>query len=134
MARQLQPCGTPAAYKRHLRNKETPCEPCKAAAREQKNSRAEAARAESGTAVAAAVQSLIPEVEIDPLEEARDNLRIIRAALNSSPPHNSVAALTRRREEVVALILELEAERGEVDAIDAIISDIASYSARKPGS
>jgi len=25
---QLQPCGTPAAYKRHYKNGETPCEPC----------------------------------------------------------------------------------------------------------
>lgn len=26
-----QPCGTVAAYKRHLRNGETPCEPCREA-------------------------------------------------------------------------------------------------------
>jgi hypothetical protein len=26
-----QPCGTPAAYTRHLRHGETPCEPCRKA-------------------------------------------------------------------------------------------------------
>jgi hypothetical protein len=29
----LEPCGTDAAYRRHLRRKETPCEPCRAANR-----------------------------------------------------------------------------------------------------
>lgn len=31
--RTLKPCGTDAAYRRHLRERETPCEPCRAAAR-----------------------------------------------------------------------------------------------------
>lgn len=31
MPRKLQPCGTRAAYARHLYNKEEPCGPCKAA-------------------------------------------------------------------------------------------------------
>lgn len=29
--RQLRPCGTQAAYDRHLRNDEKPCDPCKRA-------------------------------------------------------------------------------------------------------
>jgi len=31
-SRVLAECGTRSAYKRHLRNSETPCDPCKAAA------------------------------------------------------------------------------------------------------
>lgn len=31
MARELQPCGTYAAYRRHLRHRETPCTDCCAA-------------------------------------------------------------------------------------------------------
>lgn len=31
MTRQLKPCATPAAYRRHLRHGETPCKACKAA-------------------------------------------------------------------------------------------------------
>ena len=31
MTRQLQPCGTPAAYARHLRHHEPPCQACTAA-------------------------------------------------------------------------------------------------------
>lgn len=29
MTRELQPCGTPAAYSRHLRYKQTPCQACR---------------------------------------------------------------------------------------------------------
>lgn len=43
MTRQLQPCGTSAAYRRHKRAGETPCEPCTVARREY-NRRHEAAR------------------------------------------------------------------------------------------
>lgn len=28
MPRELQPCGTPGAYQRHMRRGETPCAPC----------------------------------------------------------------------------------------------------------
>jgi hypothetical protein len=34
--RELQPCGTPAAYRRHLRNHETPCPSCRRAKQEEK--------------------------------------------------------------------------------------------------
>lgn len=33
MARELQPCGTPAAWQRHRYRKEEPCQPCKEAMR-----------------------------------------------------------------------------------------------------
>jgi hypothetical protein len=53
---ELQPCGTPAAYVRHERHGETPCDECKAARAEVRLKRARAkgvkpraARAEHGT-------------------------------------------------------------------------------------
>lgn len=36
MPRELKPCGTPAAYARHLRDRETPCQPCREANAEAK--------------------------------------------------------------------------------------------------
>jgi len=33
MARELQPCGTPAAYQRHVRRGEQPCDACREANR-----------------------------------------------------------------------------------------------------
>ena len=31
MTRELKPCGTPAAYMRHIKAKQKPCEPCRLA-------------------------------------------------------------------------------------------------------
>jgi hypothetical protein len=39
VARELKPCGTPAAYRRHLRRGETPCQECKRAETEYQQSR-----------------------------------------------------------------------------------------------
>ena len=39
MTRTLQPCGTPAAYKRHLAHGEKACEPCNQARRDADNTR-----------------------------------------------------------------------------------------------
>lgn len=36
MARELKPCGTPAAYRRHLRKGQKACDACKRAARDEK--------------------------------------------------------------------------------------------------
>ena len=37
--RNVKPCGTEAAYKRHIRNYEVPCEPCRAEANRIADSR-----------------------------------------------------------------------------------------------
>lgn len=34
--RELKPCGTPAAYRRHIKRGEEPCEPCRAANTQRK--------------------------------------------------------------------------------------------------
>lgn len=73
MARELQPCGTWAAYQRHKRKGEDPCAKCLVAARDQKNQRKTVARQEQAAVRLAAV----PEVEVtdpDPLDVARSNL------------------------------------------------------------
>ena len=56
MPRQLQPCGTTAAYRRHIRAREEPCGPCKAANRDAK--RNEANPPLSSAPAAAGMQSL----------------------------------------------------------------------------
>jgi len=127
----LQECGTFAAYRRHLKANEAPCDPCKEAARRQKSERDAKKRAESGEAVGVALRLEPTDDAVDALEEARDNLRIIRAALKSNPPHNTIAALTKRREEVVDRIKAIEADSGGVDEIDAIISDLAGWSSSR---
>lgn len=45
MARQVQPCGTPAAYWRHLRHNEEPCIRCRTAHARYRTARSRARRA-----------------------------------------------------------------------------------------
>lgn len=123
VARELKPHGTTAAAQRHRRAGEPLCEPCKQAARDRKNADSERARAESAEAVKAAVQAAPPVEEIDPLEEALDSLRIVRALLHDGKtPANTIAQLTRRRDELVDRIKALrEAEKPtEVSLIDEL--------------
>lgn len=120
-----QPCGTIGAAKRHRRAGEPLCEPCLQAERDEKNGRKDAERAESAGRVRAAV-AVEPEIEdVDPLSEALDSLRIVRAVLrDEGTPANTVAALTKRRDELVDRIERLrEAQTpAEVSVIDELTS------------
>ena len=122
MAQELKPCGTTAAARRHRRAGESLCEACEQAVRDEKNARKQAEREASAEAVAAAVGSADPFDDVDPLEEAMDNLRIVRAVLRSGDvPANAVATLTKRRDELVDRIRGLKNEQpSEVSVIDEL--------------
>ena len=126
MAAELQPCGTVAAARRHQRNPEKwgpMCAECQQAVRDEKNGRKDAERAESAAAVSAAVEAEPVPDEVDPLTEALDSLRIVRAVLRSdATPANTVAALTKRRDELVDRIERLRAAAVpvEVSRIDEL--------------
>lgn len=110
-----------AAYKRHLRKGEPVCDDCQRAAREQKNERVD------GDRDARKLSSLMPDVsfdaaerdDFDPLEDAKDNLRVVKAALRDAVPRE-VAALSKRRQELVALIAELGNVGKEVSIADQL--------------
>ena len=121
MARELSPCGTPAAYRRHKRRGEPVDDACAQAGRDQKNARVEAGREMSGAAFAEAYSASAPIVDdVDPLSEALDNLRIIREALKSGPPHNTIASLSKRRDELVDRIQAIKAAQPEVSVLDEL--------------
>lgn len=108
MARVLKPCGTSAAYRRHLRNGEEACAECKTAVAREKQERLDGDRAVRKVAALVAVEPLPePESEVfDPLQDAKENLEIVKAALREAVPRE-VAALSKRRQELVALIDDL---------------------------
>ena len=64
---------------------------------------------------------------IDPLAEALENLRVIKASMHEAPPQ-SLAALSKRRQELVALIAELQGKQ-EVSLAD----QLAAIRARRTG-
>lgn len=122
MPEELKPCGTPAAARRHRRKGEPLCEVCEQAVRDEKNARKQAERVASAEAVSAAVSAAADVDDVDPLEEAMDNLRIVRAVLKSGEvPANAVATLTKRRDELVDRIRDLKNEQpSEVSVIDEL--------------
>lgn len=125
MSKQLQPCGTPAAARRHRRAGEPVCDECAQAIRDEKNGRKDAERAESAEMVREAVAAEPPVEDVDPLAEAMDSLRIVRAVLrDEGTPANTVAALTKRRDELVDRIGRLSAASApaEVSVIDELTS------------
>lgn len=103
------------------------------AMRDQKNDRDRRERREAGEARLAMVPDPEPAgtspVTLDRLSVARDNLAIVEATLRSTDtPGGSIAGLTRRREELVNLILELSSAEGEVSLRDELA---AAREARK---
>lgn len=100
MARTLQPCGTYAAYRRHLRNGEDPCDQCKQAARDQNNTRnGLPPRADQVTDIRAVTLTEAP----DPREDALENLAVVMAAMTAAAPRE-LPALSKRRQELVAYL------------------------------
>lgn len=105
MAEPLKPCGTVAAYRRHLRKGEAACDDCKAAVAKDKMDKLDGDRDERKLSVLTPVPT-VSDNEVDPLEDARENLRAVKAAMKEAVPRE-VAALSKRRQELVELISEL---------------------------
>ena len=100
MARELKPCGTYAAYRRHLRNDEAPCEECRQAARDQKNVRKDAARQEAADA---AREATPPVEEIDRRQILLEVLASLRGQLREDPPQSVASIAKQIRDTVDAL-------------------------------
>lgn len=100
MGRALLPCGTFAAYRRHLRAKEAPCDPCRQAARDQKNNRKDAQRKE---AAEAAREATPPVEEIDRRQILLEVLASLRGQLKEAPPQSVASIAKQIRDTVDAL-------------------------------
>lgn len=125
MARQLKPCGTPAAYRRHLRHDEEPCEKCKRAAREEKRlQRAEMRVDESAV--------LVEELPDRPrLNELRWQAEVLRKAIEwASTNHLArLPGLMKERRDTLAEIAKLsEADDTEGGALGEFLSGPGSLS------
>lgn len=121
MARELKPCGTFAAYLRHKRKGEPVDDVCAQAARDQKNGRSSKARDDAAEVFSLALAADLPvEDEVDELGDARENLGMIRVAMSSAAPRE-LAALSRRRQELVERVTQLErATKPGVSVLDEI--------------
>lgn len=116
---ELKPCGTYAAYRRHLRADEEPCEACQQAARDQKNGRVDARRESENLAILEAVADPVDQVDIDPLRDAIKNYQYVCAAMDAGDVR-SIGTLSKRRQELVDLITELRSATTEVSLSDEL--------------
>lgn len=108
----LKPCGTDAAYRRHLRKNEDPCEPCRRAhAKHNATGRKAEAEAEAleRRSRLAIVGSDVPEVKAAKKETAQRDLpdvesellwmyKILRTSVLEAPPQNRPGVMREMRE------------------------------------
>lgn len=119
----VAPCGTPAAYRRHLRRKESPCPACRRANRDLKRAQADQRRRRAKVSTPAPeLEDVLPVASTPPVEPADaavgppsvlDDLRMVRDAL--------VAAIAQVRAEDPARLPGLVRELRETwKAIDTL--------------
>lgn len=120
MARELAPCGTEAAYRRHRRAGES-CEECMAAEAMRKREKRAERRSAADAEITGQPEFVVVEQKLrageeprlvqvptgeDPVESARWRLAKVRAAMAASTPRD-MAGLAKREEEIVALLGKL---------------------------
>lgn len=120
MARELRPCGTHAAYARHLRNNEEPCGPCKAANLERVYNApsGKAREIDPRNREIKAMDRLL--AERPPQIEWRKDRRGIFRAVSVDDPHTETAN-QRKRDQEFALFLDAEfaPQPAEPECMDA---------------
>lgn len=108
MPRELKPCGTVAAAKRHRRNGQLLDPECQMAEQEEKNSRAAKKRDESRVAVNVDVS----DGRLDELTELRSMYTVLSTHMRDAPPQ-SIAAIVRQADAVLVRIKEIEGTASE---------------------
>ncbi|MCW1803864.1 hypothetical protein [Brachybacterium squillarum] len=102
MARELKPCGTTAAYRRHLRKRQTPCKACLAASRDEKRAQR-----------AASLEAEVPPPDEAPARERLAELRwqaeLLRRSIIWAATHSParLPSLSKERRETLEEIEEL---------------------------
>lgn len=131
MTRTLKPCGTTAAYRRHLRKGEKPCGACRDANAAAKRAHVIEARQEVAEVVRLSIaEASAPEV-LDELDRLRWNLKIVESTMAAGVP-SGLAALSKQHADLVKAIVRLEsAASPEVSKLDELA---ARRAARLAGS
>ncbi len=105
MSKPLQPCGTEAAYRRHLYHKEQPCEACKKASRADWKQRQEKKK-DAQILKTLQVADTLPV--LDEKQILEETLKVLRAQLQDAPPQ-AVASIAKGIRDT------LEALRGDTE-------------------
>ena len=141
MGRAPSPCGTPAAYRRHLRHKEDPCTACKKAKRDEvREQRDEARKIEALTipiqpplGVAPQPAAPLPGPDLSEkgdLEMIRDSLVEAIDVVRLEDP-TRLPGLVRELRETWKALRDLKAKGADEEAVDEFAKARAAREARK---
>lgn len=122
MARQLAPCGTAAAYRRHKRRGEPVDDACAVAARQQKNERVLASREQLAEVTRLNVAKRLgsgesPGDPIDPMAKARYLLQLVEARLEAGAVDR---ATVQAHTDLVDRIVQLERASKQTEKVSAL--------------
>ena len=128
MARELKPCGTVAAARRHQRAGEELDEACAQAIRDEKNGRVDARRAEDVAAARGAMPPPSAEVSRDAV--LHEVLRTLRGQLAEAPPQ-SVASIAKQIRDTLDAMGDVAGESVSGGGVDDIAARRAERAARR---
>lgn len=129
MARELKPCGTVAAARRHQRAGEELDEACAQAIRDEKNGRVDARRAEDAAAAREAMPPASAEVSRD--EVLHEVLRTLRGQLAEAPPQSVASIAKQIRDTLDAMGAASESVSVKAGGVDDIAARRAERAARR---
>lgn len=129
VARELKPCGTVAAARRHQRAGEELDEACAQAIRDEKNGRVDARRAEDAAAAREAMPPASAEVSRD--EVLHEVLRTLRGQLAEAPPQSVASIAKQIRDTLDAMGAASESVSVKAGGVDDIAARRAERAARR---
>ena len=144
MARALKPCGTVAAYRRHRKNNEEPCDPCREANATVQRERRDAKKAEKNKRFADEFRDVKARMESDtPLGSSRlsdlERQRVLvlgaLEGITAADEIKSIPQLSKELREINREIEQVKAEsQEEVDPLaeffNAEVIDLHTASGR----
>ena len=129
MARALKPCGTVAAYRRHRKNNEEPCDPCREANATVQRERRDAKKAERNKRFADEFRDVKVRVESDTrlgssrlsdLERQRVLVLGALEGITAAVEIKSIPQLSKELREINREIDELKAKSQESEEVDPL--------------
>ncbi len=135
MPKQPAPCGTYTAYKRHKRNKETPCDACQIAQREHSKEANRVAKEKEAADFQAAVVSA-PKSELKSrLDTLKTYLLTLETAITAADA-SKIAPLGKELRETLKEIEEIQGAspaKTEVDPYEHYFDNLDTEPERLPG-
>lgn len=129
MARELKPCGTPAAARRHRRNGEPLCDECEQAVRDEKNGRKDAERAEGVESVQGV--EVAHSGHMSRLEVLQEVLDTLRQHMQASAPQN-IAPIAAQIRAVSAEIADLTGEsKPKPESAESVFDELAQMRSKR---